>query len=132
MQLHAQYSTPQNDFWAFGTSNGVNFLPGIVPHSSATTIGTYEGSASICNNSGQLLFYTAGLNNNAITRVYDRLGNVMPHGANIVPYNTYSTTQAAEIIPVIGNPNQYYIFSLESRSPQDRSRSGPMKIPSVV
>ncbi len=40
----------------------------------------------------------------------------MPSGCSIVPYPTISTTQAALAIQVIGNINQYYLFSLEQYS----------------
>ena len=110
-QLYAQYSIPQNDVWAFGYGQGVNFLPGPAPVSLPSSTNTYEGSAAVCDNTGHLLFYSAGSTTG--TFVYDRTGAVMPHGTGIVPWPTYSCTQAAEIVPVIGNPNQYYLFSLE-------------------
>ncbi len=42
-----------------------------------------------------------------------KTGVPMPAGSSIVPFITASATQAAVIVPVIGNPNNYYVFSLE-------------------
>ena len=112
-QLWAQYNMPQNDVWTFATSEGVNFLPGPAPVSITSSSSTQEGSASVSDNSGHLLFYTEGINSTTGAKVRDRTGTVMPHGSAIVPFATYSCTQAAAIVPVIGNPDQYYVFSLE-------------------
>lgn len=107
LSLHAQYYSPRNDVWAFGFGQGINFLPGIVPHAMGTGMSTSEGSASICDNNGTLLFYTNGKN------VYTSAGTIMPNGSSIVPYATSSCSQAAAIVPDPGNPNRYYVFSLE-------------------
>jgi len=111
--LLAQYNMPQNDVWTFAINEGVNFLPGPAPVSIITSSATEEGSASVSDNSGSLLFYTEGIYGGVGARVYDRTGAIMPHGNAIVPFATFSCTQAAAIVPVIGNPNQYYVFSLE-------------------
>jgi gliding motility-associated-like protein len=113
MHLYAQYNMPQNDAWVFATVEGLNFLPGPNPVSIFRISHTQEGSASVSDNSGNLLFYTEGINTTIGAKVYDRTGAVMPHGSAIVPFATFSCTQAAAIVPVIGNPNQYYVFSLE-------------------
>ncbi|MGN6566814.1 MAG: gliding motility-associated C-terminal domain-containing protein, partial [Flavipsychrobacter sp.] len=80
-----------------------------------------EGSASVCNNKGQLQFYTDG------SIVWDRLGNIMPNGdtlitdprimaivdtMNITP--TASTSQGSLIVPMPDSPGKYYIFSQTS------------------
>lgn len=94
-----------------GYNSGLDFN-GTAPVPRTTGIFAFEGCASICNSSGSLLFYTNG------TTVWDAAGNIMPNGNTIFPgpYNTYSTTQAALIVPrqVTGN-NQYYVFSLAGR-----------------
>jgi hypothetical protein len=111
MPSHAQYNTNQNKVWAFGIGAGVDFNSG-VPVSITTSMNTHEGCTSVCDPSGNLLFYTNG------EAVYDRSGSPMPSGASIFPLSYYamSTTQAAVAIPVFSNPNQYYIFSLSHRS----------------
>lgn len=105
----AQYYTPQNRVWAFGYGGGVDFNSGSpVPFTSS--MASNEGCASICDPTGNLLFYTNG------RVVYNRTGATMPGGSSIVSFNTNSTSQGAIIVPVLSNANQYYIFSLEEAS----------------
>lgn len=102
--LRAQYE----NIWAFGTQAGVDFN-GVAPQAIKTAIATSEGSASICNDAGELLFYTDG------TSVWDRTHKVMPNGNDLpgVGMNiTSSTTQGTLIVPIPGDLNKYYIFSL--------------------
>ena len=101
----AQYYTNQNKVWAFGSNVGLDFNSG-VPIAISTNINTGEGCASVCNPSGSLLFYSNG------RIVYNGSGMIMPTGSSIVSFGTLSTEQAALIVPVIGNTNQYYLFSL--------------------
>ncbi len=100
----AQFSTNYNMFWAFGSGGAVNFVSGS-PVATTSGIAILEGSASLCDASGNLLFYTDG------KKVWDRTNTVMPSGASIVTYSTFDAAQGAQIVPVIGTPNQYYIFS---------------------
>ncbi len=100
----AQYE----NFWAFGGNAGIDFNRN-PPEVLRTAINTNEGSASICNDQGQLLFYTDG------TSVWDRNNTLMPNGNDLPGIGTNitaSTTQGALIIPLPGNSQQYYVFSL--------------------
>lgn len=125
--LQPAYGQYEN-VWVFGKMEGLDFnYPEGPAHISTDinegeTIHAYEGSASICDCSGQLLFYTNG------DSVWDRSHNVMPNGHNIsgppAPMLNFgdtvllgpacSTTQPALIAPYPGNPGKYYIFSLTS------------------
>lgn len=108
---NAQYE----NVWAFGDSAGINFNPGI-PVPIITSTNTIEGSASVCDANGQLLFYTEG------TLVWNRNHQLMPNGSDLAfaPISfpnatpTSSTTQGAQIVPIPDEPNKYYIFSLIS------------------
>ena len=111
--LLAQYNMPQNKVWAFSLFEGLNFSPGPGPVSIVTNNYSEEGSASVSDNSGNLLFYTSGTLGGTGAEIYNRTGAIMPNGYSVVPYNTFSCTQAAAIVPVFGNPNRYYVFSLE-------------------
>lgn len=97
--------------WTFGNYAGVDF--NTTPASVFTTgMDQMEGSASVCDASGQLLFYTDG------TRVYDKNHNLMPNSpiANITISNytaTFSSSQASVIVSRPQVANQYYVFSLE-------------------
>ncbi len=113
LQLPAQYYTNQNKVWVFGKYCGINFTSG-TPTPFTTSINQYEGCASISNAAGVLLFYTDG------KTVWDRTGSIMPHGNAVVPYNVASCAQPAVIVPVSGNPDKYYLFSLEEQFIQGR------------
>ncbi len=104
--VSGQYTINQGKVWAFGTNCGLNFNTGS-PVAFSTALATSEGCASVSDASGALQFYTDG------QYVYNRTGGLMPSGSGIVSYGTYSSSQAALIIPVVGSTTQYYVFSLE-------------------
>ena len=111
----AQYFANENKKWVFGYNAGIDFSSGL-PVPFYSNIYTREGSASVSDAAGNLLFYTDG------TSVFNRTGAYMPSGSSIVSFPTVSTGQAAVIAPVVGNPNQYYVFSLESAMSSYSSR----------
>lgn len=111
----AQYGFPYNKVWTFGYKSGLDFnsgspLPVTSGYDTATITG---GNASVCDATGQLLFYSNGY------KVYNRNHVLMPNGASIVPFYTSNSTQAALIVPVIGSPDKYYLFSLQQRTAHD-------------
>jgi hypothetical protein len=71
-----------------------------------------EGSSSISNSDGELLFYSNGID------VYDANNNMFPNFANWPPASIgipllgggQSATNAAFIVPDPGNSNEYYLF----------------------
>lgn len=67
-----------------------------------------ECSASICNQAGQLLFYTDSKN------IYHANGTIMFGGNDIAGIGNASltTSQGALIVPDPGNPSRYYVFTL--------------------
>jgi hypothetical protein len=115
-QAAGQYYTNQNKVWVFADSIGLDFNSGApTVFVSNATFG--EGSATVSDAFGNLLFYTNGKS------VWDRGGALMPSGASLVPFNTISTSQGALIVPVIGYSNKYYVFSLQMDQDADAVRS---------
>lgn len=108
-QSLAQYYSNYNKVWAFGYKAGLDFTSGapvaITTGDASTSI--TEGCASVCDSLGNLLFYTKG------TSVYNRNHVLMPSGVAVTSFSTFSTTQAALIMPVIDSPQKYYVFSLQ-------------------
>jgi len=100
----------RNNVWAYGDRQGMDFNSG-TPVLFNTSIHTLGGSASVCDTSGQLLFYTQG------DTIFNKLGTIMPNGSGIIaPYASNSTPQSSQgqlIVPFINNPNRYYVFSEE-------------------
>lgn len=100
--LHAQ---KQGNIWYFGNNAGMDFNSGPPVALTNGALTTSEGCASICDANGGLLFYTDGIN------VYNRNHIQMPNG-NLLNGNG-SSTQSGVIVPFVGNPNRYYIFTCD-------------------
>jgi gliding motility-associated-like protein len=106
----------ENNTWAFGSQTGIDFSTGTaVP--IQTSIEQLEGCATVSDESGKLLLYSDG------NTIYNSNHVPMPNGVNIAAWNrtvpnlpttTYSTTQPCVIIPVPGQGNKYYVFSLDA------------------
>lgn len=105
------YGQRQENIWAFGSHAGIDFNQN-PPQPVYNSILSTESSASICDASGQLLFYTDGF------YVWDRNHNRMPNGDSLAPFtyngesSTQSTAQGAVIVPYPGSINKFIIFSL--------------------
>lgn len=93
--------------WYFGNNAGVRFDPsnGTVTALTDGRLNTLEGCATISDRSGNLLFYTDGVT------VFNRNHQVMPNGTNL--FGDFSSTQSAIIVPLPGNPDIYYIFTVD-------------------
>lgn len=96
--------------WYFGNKAGVNFNTSPPLALTNAEINTIEGSSSISDASGNLLFYTDG------RTVWDREHNIMPNadyfgGTGLL--GDPSSTMSALIIPHPGQPNLYFIFTVD-------------------
>ncbi len=105
--LLTSYLTGQNETtnWYFGNHAGLSFSttpPAII----SSALSTYEGSASISDSHGNLLFYTDGV------IVYDRQNQIMANGFGLAGNN--SATQPAIIVRKPGSSNVYYIFTQDA------------------
>nr|MBK9650360.1 hypothetical protein [Bacteroidota bacterium] len=99
--LHAQ---KQFEKWYFGSFAGLDFSSGVPVPLTNSAMFTVEGSSSLSDTSGNLLFYTDGLS------VYNALHVAMPNGLGLAGGG--SSTQSALILPMPGNVNLYYIFTV--------------------
>ena len=108
------YSQAEASHWYFGNGAGLIFdvSTGTVTSTAAasSTINTNEGCSSISDFNGNLLFYTDGRN------VWDKNHNIMSNA----DYNSGtglmgdpSSTSSGLIVPKPGDPNQYYIFTVD-------------------
>ena len=95
----------QNEFniWYFGGNAGLDFNSGTPALLTNGALNTSEGCATVSNSSGQLLFYTDGLN------VWNANHVVMPNGSGLA--GNPSSTQSAIIVPKPGSATIYYIFT---------------------
>lgn len=135
MGQQPDYLLKENAVWTFGAQNygldtgtGLNFNSGTPITIGSKLLGGGTSETSVADSNGNLLFYTDG------TFVADANNDLMPHGDSLIgdtalyqlenfsidSINHYyygvtsSGVQGALIIPVLSNPNRYYIFSLTS------------------
>jgi hypothetical protein len=112
-----QYLQPYNNIWTFGRGYGLDFSTG-TPVPFPSQIYGIRAAATLSNEKGELLCYSNG------DTVWNRLGEVMPGSVNAIlpdPYSVdgagitgYGSMQGALFVPVIDNPDQFYLFSLQS------------------
>ncbi|HUR31713.1 MAG TPA: hypothetical protein VMZ69_09785, partial [Saprospiraceae bacterium] len=100
-------SQKQNNIWYFGNNAGLSFNTQS-PTPLSGNLNTLEGTASISDPAGHLLFYTNGVS------VWDRNHNVMPNGSGLL--GGESSSQSALIVPLPNSCNQYYLFATEDHN----------------
>ena len=95
--------------WYFGYGAGISFdvASGAVSSMDGGNLSTNEGSATISDEDGNLLFYTDG------TFVFNKNHQVMQNGSGL--YGDSSSTQSAIIVPKPDDVNIYYIFTVDNR-----------------
>ena len=105
-----------NNVWIFGNKLGIDFnTPS--PSLIASSIKSFEASASVCDTAGNLLFYSNGLN------VWDNTHTVMPNGSGLLGCDAgtgvsgvpASASQGVVIAPILGYPKLYYVFTLQDQ-----------------
>ena len=110
------FAQAEASHWYFGSGAGLIFDvdTGTVSNTTAAaiTISTNEGCSSISDFNGNLLFYTDGRN------VWDKNHNIMPNAnyksnPNLGLMGDPSSTSSGLIVPKPGDPNQYYIFTVD-------------------
>jgi hypothetical protein len=102
------YSQKQGNIWYFADSTGLDFNSGnATPISTGNIFSTHgvEGTATICDSSGNLLFYADG------EKVWGRNHLVMPNGNGLM--GGVSSTQAVFIVPVPGTDTLFYLFTTD-------------------
>lgn len=99
--------TAQNEanIWYFGHNAGLDFNSGVPVPLTDGVLDTDEGCASIADDEGVLLFYTDG------TFVWNKEHQQMPNGFGMLGHK--SSTQSGVIVPKPGDPNVYYIFTVD-------------------
>lgn len=102
------YSQNQNNNWCFGQDIGLKFNNGSITQFT-TNMDAGESCASVSDrHTGELLFYTNGLN------VWDNTKSIMPNGVG-VGRDTFKTgAQGSLIIPDPADTNMYYLFTKDN------------------
>lgn len=93
----------QSANWYFGKNAGLNFSSASPQALTDGQLQQEEGSATISDANGNLLFYTDG------TEVYNASHQLMPNGSGLL--GDESSTQSAIIVPQPGSTTRYYIIT---------------------
>lgn len=105
------YAQKEGNIWYFGQNAGLDFntsSPSVLTNGSLSTA---EGCASIADGTGNLLFYTDGI------QVWNRTHQVMPNGLGLK--GDPSSTQSAIIVPKPHSLDLYYIFTVDANAGTD-------------
>jgi len=98
-----------SNIWYFGKFAGVDFNYEEPIALTDGQINTWEGCASICNNFGEILFYTDG------QKVFNKNHQVMPNGYGLL--GDFTSSQSAIIVPkphTSYDNTLYYIFTTDN------------------
>ncbi len=104
---YQSYSQKQANIWYFGDSAGIDFNSGVAVPISDAPHRIEEACASICDTSGNLLFYTNG------SVVWNAQHDTMPNGKGL--RGNFSSRQTL-IIQDICDLSRYYIFSVDGET----------------
>jgi hypothetical protein len=120
-------STAQNEFaenWHFGSGCDVSFSTGTPIAGNSSAMFSYEGSVSISDASGQLMFYSNGgdLHQQNDGFVWDVNNQPMPNGTLFDTAGCHSAVQSSLVMPKPGGTKEYYLFTI------DCLESGPQAI----
>lgn len=107
------FAQREGNIWYFGNKAGLDFNNGSPVILTNSSLRAFEGSASIADANGNLLFYTDGVT------VRNRLHQVMVNGTGLM--GDSSSTQSGIIVPQPGN-SLYYIFTVDNTGGPDGLR----------
>jgi large repetitive protein len=96
----------RSNVWYFGNLAGINFNTFPLPPQALnnSVMNTPEGTATVSDRNGNLIFYTDGDN------VWDKTHTLIETGIG----GDVNSSQAALIVPVPGDETLYYIFTTQS------------------
>ncbi len=97
--------------WCFGDSVNISFQSGSIINNLSCNLNTIESSASISDDSGNLLFYCGGYTNATVgyLKILNVNNQVILNGDSILGDGT--VTNGLLILPLPGDINKYYLFS---------------------
>jgi gliding motility-associated-like protein len=100
------FSQKKTSVWYFGNNAGLDFKTGSPVAITDGALSTREGCATICDDFGNILFYTEG------TIVWNKEHQIMENGTGLL--GDFSASQSAIIIPKPNTINIYYIITVPS------------------
>jgi hypothetical protein len=103
----------EGNTWVFGDSAGIKFTNGNPASILGTVLYSYEGSSSISNNNGELIYY-AGIN--YLMGFYEivvvnKHNHIISNGSGIYGSFTSTSAQGCLLLPDPGDTNKIYLFT---------------------
>lgn len=93
--------------WYFGDEASLDFRSGSAVPGAASAMYCQEGSATMCDAQGELLFYTNGLT------IWDRTHQEMENGTGLLGGSTTSSTNQALILRWPGSSTEYCVITMD-------------------
>lgn len=103
------------NIWYFGSGNGVNFNQECDIADQSSSINAIEGSVSISDENGNLLFYTNGgrfTSGGVEGKIWNRNHEVM-YDMGTTEGGGASAVQSSIAVPKVGSPGVYYLFTMD-------------------
>lgn len=100
---HFLFAQKEGNIWYFGNNAGIDFNTESPTAITDGAMDTPEGCATMCDNMGNILFYTNGVT------VWNSEHQVMPNGDELL--GNVSSTQSSIIIKKPGLNSKYYLFT---------------------
>ena len=116
--LLAADAQKEGNVWHFGMGAALDFNSGTAAISTPSSMWTFEGCASIADADGNLLFYSNGggrdplLSGQSSGKIWNRNHQEMYDMGN-TEGGGFSAAQSSVIVPKPGDPNHYYLFTME-------------------
>lgn len=116
LQLQAQVA--RTTHWHFGFGLALDFTNGSPASVSGSQQFSFEGCAAVSDISGQLLWYSNGGGRDPLQggqpagSIWDRNNNVI-YNMSYTEGGGYSSAQSAVFITKPGDPDRYYLFTME-------------------
>lgn len=98
------YGQKRGAIWYFGNGAGLDFRADTVKPLTDGVLQTDEGCATLCDDQGNLLFYTDG------RTVINKNHQVMQNGSDL--FGSTTSTQSSIIVKKPGSLHEYYIFTV--------------------
>lgn len=108
----------EGNIWYFGENAGLNFNQGCKVRDSNTAMVTFEGSATICDENGDLIMYTNGGGRTPFSAFGQfpgliwRSDHTVMYDMGITEGGGFSSSQSAIIIPKPSDDNNFYVFTM--------------------
>ena len=110
------YAQKEGSIWYFGDGNGVNFNQACDIEDLSSSMDGLEGTVSLSDENGDLLFYTNGgrrISDPSSSGIIWNRNHEIMYDMGTTEGGGASARQSSLAIPKPGDPNHYYLFTLD-------------------